>query len=179
MDINTVGFAITLGAVLTIVVTILAYIYIIPAKKRDSLNPLGQFIHDIFNFKFLIIEKILRFLYVLCTIACVCVGLSMIFGFTAYESYYSKKVYTEWFGIYGILLAVVGPFAVRLAYEGLMMFLLLVRNVMEINAKLKNQTGTEEYEAPKFKELIAKENFEFLKNLTKKTPAEQTEDTPE
>ncbi len=176
MDINTVGFAATIGIIATIVATILAYIHIIPEKKRDNLNKLGQFIHDIFNFKFLIIEKILRFFYVLCTIACVCMGLSMIFGFTAYESYYSKKIYTEWYGIYGILFAIVGPIAVRLAYEGLMMFLLLVRNVMEINAKLKDQNNTQKYEAPTFKELFAKENFAFLKGAKAEAPAEQTTD---
>lgn len=176
MNINTTGFALTVGIIATIVATVLAYLYIIPEKKRDGLNKLGQFIHDIFNFKFLIIEKILRFFYVLCTIACICIGLSMIFGFTAYQSYYSKKIFTDWYGIYGILFAIVGPIAVRLAYEGLMMFLLLVRNVMEINAKLKSQTDAQEYQAPSFKELFAKENFVFLKGTKAEAPAEQTND---
>ena len=176
MNISTLGFAATLGVIATFVATILAYIYIIPEKKRDGLNKLGQFIHDVFNFRFLIIEKILRFLYVLCTIACVCCGLSMIFGFTAYESYYSKKIYTDWYGFYGILLAVVGPFAVRLAYEGIMMFLLLVRNVMEINAKLKDQNDTQKYEAPTLKELFAKENFAFLKGKQEQPPVQQEND---
>ena len=168
MDINTVGFAAFIGIAATIVLTILAYKFIIPEKKRAGLNKLGQFLHDIFNFKFLIIEKVLQFFYVLATIACVCVGLSMIFGVTAYE--WRDKIYSEWYGLYGILTAVVGPFAIRLSYEIFMMGVLLVKNVMQINKKLKAQTEDEGYQAPSFKELVAKENFDFL---TKKNNTEQ------
>ena len=68
MGINTVGFMAFIGIVATIVFTILAYKYIVPEKKRANLNKLGQFLNDVFNFKFLIVEKILQFLYVLSTI---------------------------------------------------------------------------------------------------------------
>ena len=94
----------------------------------------------------------------------------MIFGFTAYE--WRNKVYSDWYGIYGILTAIVGPFVIRLSYELIMMGLLLVKNVMQINKKLKAQTEDEEYQAPSFKELVAKDNFEFL---TKKKNAESVE----
>lgn len=171
MDINTLGFAVFIGTIATIILTILAYIHIVPEKKRAGLNPLGQFLHDVFNFKFLIIEKVLQFLYVLATIACVCYGLSMIFGFTAYE--WRNKVYSEWYGIYGILAAIVGPFAIRLSYELIMMGLLLVKNVMQINKKLKAQTEEEAYQAPTLKELVNKENFTFL---TKKKAPENTDE---
>ncbi len=166
MDINTLGFATFIGVVATIVATILAYMYIIPEKKRAGLNKLGQFLHDIFNFKFLIIEKVLQFFYVLATISCICCGLAMIFGFTAYESY-SGKVYTDWYGIYGILTAIIGPIFIRLTYELLMLGLLLVKNVMQINKKLKGAEETEEYQAPTFKELVNKENFSFLSKKDK------------
>ena len=171
MDINTMGFAAFIGIVATIVFTILAYKHIIPEKKRAGLNKLGQFLHDVFNFKFLIIEKVFQFFYVLATIACVCLGLSMILGFTAYE--WRDKVYSDWYGIYGILTAIIGPFAIRLAYEMIMMGLLLVKNVMQINKKLKDQVEEEEYHAPSIKELVNKENFSFL---TKKKAAENTEE---
>ena len=171
MDINTLGFAAFIGIVATIVFTFLAYKHIIPENKRAGLNKLGQFLHDVFNFKFLIIEKVLQFFYVLATIACVCGGLSMIFGFTAYE--WRNRVYSEWYGIYGILAAVVGPFAIRLSYELIMMGILLVKNVMQINKKLKDQVEEEAYQAPSFKELVDKENFSFL---TKKKDAQNTEE---
>lgn len=166
MDINTLGFAAFIGFVATIVCMVLVYKHIIPEKKRANLNKLGQFLHDVFNFKFLIIEKVLQFFYVLATIACVCFGISMIFGVTAYE--WRNKIYSDWYGIYGILAAIVGPIAIRLSYEIIMMGLLLVKNVIQINKKLKNQTEEEAYQAPQFKELIAKENFSFLSKKAEK-----------
>lgn len=174
MNIDTTGFMAFIALVATIVLTILAYKFIIPKKKRAGLNKLGQFLHDVFNFKFLIIEKILQFFYVLCTIACVCLGVSMLLGISIRYSSYFDKLYTDWYGIYGILFAVLGPIAVRLVYEGLMMGLLLVKNVMQINKKLKSQTEEEEYQMPKFKELVDKENFAFLKKNKEEAP-EQAE----
>lgn len=172
MEINTVGFMSFIALVATIVFTVLAYKHIIPEKKRSGLNKLGQFLSDIFNFKFLIVEKILQFFYVLSTISCVCFGLSMILGITSYYSSWSDKFYTDWYGLYGILIAVVGPFAIRLVFEAAMLFLLLIKNVIQINNKLKDQTeGTEEYKMPSFKELIDKENFKF----TKKNDNEQAQ----
>jgi hypothetical protein len=37
----------------------------------------------------------------------------------------------------GLAITVLGPIALRLAYEMLMMFILLVKNVIDINGKLK------------------------------------------
>ena len=172
MDFNTVGFAAFLGTIATIVLMILAYKFIIPEKKRANLNPLGRFLHDVFNFKFLIIEKVLRFFYVLATIACVCYGVCMIFGINIYHSYYSDKTYFDWYGIYGLLAALIGPFVIRLAYETIMMGILLVKNVMQINKKLKEQAEEDAYQAPSFKELANKENFSFIKNIAKKPEQE-------
>ena len=162
---STTGLMAFLAAVATIVFTVLAYKHIIPEKNRGNLNKLGQFLSDVFNFKFLIIEKIVQFCYVLCTISCLCFGVGLIFSF------YSYYGYSEWFGLYGILLIILGPIAIRIAYESIMLGLLLVKNVMEINKKLKYQTEAEDYQMPKFKELIAKENFEFIKNMKPNTKA--------
>ena len=164
MDINTLGLALFLGIVTTIILLILAYKFIVPEKRRAQLNKLGQFLNDVFNFKFLIIEKIMRFLYVLATVSCVGVGVFMLLGITSYTSY-SGTTYTTWYGFYGLLLAIVGPFAVRLAFESIMLFLLLVKNVIQINKKLQNQSNENEYQMPSFKELINKENFDFIKSM--------------
>ena len=156
MDINTTGFAIAMGILSTIAATVLTYIFIMPERRRAKLSNLFKFIKDIFDFKFLIIEKILQFVYILSTIACVCVGLCMTMGISIYTSSY-YGTHTEWYGFYGILLAIIGPIAVRLVFEGAMLFLLLVKNVIQINKKLKNNTDEdEEYKMPKFKDLISK-----------------------
>ena len=174
---STVGLMFFLASVATIVFTVLAYKYIVPEKKRANLNKLGQFLNDLFNFKFLITEKIVQFCYVLCTISCVCYGIGLLFSFYSYSGYYYS--YSQWFGLYGIALIVLGPIAVRLAYEGIMMGLLLIKNVMEINKKLKYQTEPEDYQMPTFKEIIAKENFDFIKNRKAKTETKAEEVKPE
>ena len=53
--------------ILAIVATVLAFIFIVPEKKRAKLNKFGQFWHDALNFKFLIVEKILQALYIFFT----------------------------------------------------------------------------------------------------------------
>ena len=118
---------------------VLAFIFIIPEKKRAGLGKLMAFVHDILNFKTLFLEKILKALYALCTFACIAVGACWLFGFSHY-SYGGEYGYThtEWMGGWGILLMILGPIAVRLAYEGIMMFILLVKNTIEINNKMKS-----------------------------------------
>ena len=167
---NTVGFMSIVALIGTVVLTVLAYIYIIPEKKCDNLNKLGQFLHDVFTFKFLIIEKILRFFYVLSTIGCVCFGVCMLFGFTSYRGYYYS--HSQWYGMYGIAIAILGPIALRLVYECCMVGLLLVKNVIQINGKLKGQVEEEEYKMPSIKELVNKENFTFGKNGTQQNTEE-------
>jgi hypothetical protein len=131
-----------LAVLATIVVTILAYIFIIPEKKRAKLGKFFRFCHDWLNMKSLIIEKIVRFFYVFSTVSVVCIGFFMLFWVQEtydYDRYYGIIVRDEWMGWYGLLVLVVGPVAVRIVYELSMMFLLLVKNVIQINNKLKDQ----------------------------------------
>ncbi len=175
-EFNSMGFVGFLTFVATIFFMILIYKFIVPEKRRVRLNKLGQFLHDAFNFKFLVIEKIMQFFYLLATVATVCFGISCLFGFSIYQSEYYN--HSEWFGIYGILIAILGPIVIRLIYEGLMMFILLVKNVMQINKKLKNQTEDSAYQFPSFKELVAKENFQFMKTKKGSAPVVQPVYTP-
>ena len=46
-----------------------------------------------------------------------------------------RNLFTNFFG--GIAIAVLGPIALRLVYEGIIMFILLVKNVIDINNKMK------------------------------------------
>ena len=131
---NTLPVVLIIAAVLTLVATVLLYIFVLPEKKRDSLPKIGQIVHDILHFKSLFIEKIIRFFYVLTTVWCVLTGFFMLFGISSYESYYYSR--TEWYGGYGILLMILGPIALRIIFETIMMGILLVKNVMQINNKL-------------------------------------------
>lgn len=50
----------------------------------------------------------------------------------------------HWLGGYGILIMILGPILIRLMYELLMMAILMLKNVISINNKLRNQNGNEE-----------------------------------
>lgn len=131
------GAIITLSSLMAIAATVLSFIFIIPDKKRANLNKLGQFLHDILNFRFLIIEKILQALYILTTAYVIILGFFMLFYVE--KGYYSST----WFGGYGILLMIFGPIAVRLTYEALMLGILLIKNVIQINNKMKSENEGE------------------------------------
>ena len=173
MSINTVTLTMILGIIATIVCTVLVCKFIAPEKRREKLNPLGKFLNDLFNFKFLIIEKVLKFFYIFGTVSCVCIGFFMLFSVvhTSYSGLYSSSYsYTYWYGPYGLLLMVLGPIAMRLIYEFSMLGIILVKNVMEINKKLKSDVNEDEYAMPKFKEIINKENFAFMKKKKAEAP---------
>ena len=124
-----------LGIMAAIILTILAYVFVMP-KKNDGhfSHPVLQKFHDVFHFKKLYLESILKFIYVLATIFCVCVGFFMIFGYREVWGYYDMGKSST--ALIGLLVMVLGPIALRLTYESLMMFILLVKNAMEINNKI-------------------------------------------
>ena len=137
------GIAFTIIAlILALGATVVAFIFIVPEKKREKLNKIGKLLHDIFNFKFLIVEKILQALYILCTAFAVIYGFFMLFSFETYSyGYYIERTTVRWNGGWGLLIMIGGPIAIRLAYEGMMMMILLVKNVIQINNKLKAPEG--------------------------------------
>ena len=131
---NTVPVMVVLGTLAALALTVLAHIFVLPAKKAAKLSGLFKRIHDIFTFKELFLEKIFRAIYIFATIACITVGACLFLGIEVYSGYYS---YSMWYGGYGILLMIFGPITLRIVFEGIMMFILLVKNTMDINNKLK------------------------------------------
>lgn len=105
------------------VLMILSFIFIIPAKKRDKLPGFFRVVHDIFNFNGLIIEVLLKAAYIFATIFTILFSFLMIFTGDDVEVW--------------LLSLVLGPIAIRIAFEFIMMAVLLVKNVMSINQKLK------------------------------------------
>lgn len=148
---------VVLALVLGLAATILAFVFILPEKKREGLNKLGQLAHDFLNFKYLIIEKILQFVYILATATTILLGFFMLF---CVEDVWYRTI---WYGGYGLLLMIVGPFAIRVVYELLMMLVLLVKNVTDINRKLKddgNDSAKDIFATPDYKAVLSNENKE-------------------
>ncbi len=123
-----------IGGILAVVATVLAYVFIVPESRREKLNAFGKFLHDTFNFKYLIVEKILQALYIFFTADLIILGFFMLFA--APEDFFGHR---HWLGGYGILIMILGPILIRLIYELLMMAILLLKNVISINNKLRNQ----------------------------------------
>ncbi|MBP3729725.1 MAG: zinc-ribbon domain-containing protein [Lachnospiraceae bacterium] len=154
-----------LGLILAIIATILLYVFVFPKKREGSLNGFLKALKDFFDMKYLLIEKITKFVYILCSIYIFVVGFFLLFGSTI---------------LFGLLFMIVGPIVLRLSYEMFMLVILLVRNVMEINAKLKG-SGKEklsqfDYEMPSVSQSFsapqapAKETGTVCPNCGKKLP---------
>ncbi len=137
------GILSVLGILFAIAGTVLLYIFVLPAKKRAALPKFFRILHDIFNFKSLLLELILKALYTFSTLACVFIGFFSLFSFETIPSYGYYYTSTEivWTGWVGLIIMIFGPILVRLVYEGIMMMILLVKNTIEINNKLKDQNG--------------------------------------
>lgn len=117
--------------------TVLCFIFIVPEKKGEKLKGLGKLLHNIVNFKSLMIEKILQAFYIFSTAFVVLQGFCMLFWVQG------GLTYGHWMGGWGILTMILGPIVVRLVYEAAMLMILAVKNIIAINNKLRNQNEGE------------------------------------
>lgn len=127
---------VVISVLVALVLTILLWILVIPEKRRPKLGKFFAFLADLFNFKSLLIEKILKFTYVLLTLFAIVFGFCMLFIVS----------YGESMALYGVLIMILGPIALRLVYELSMMGVLLVNNVIEINKKMSVEQKVEQKE---------------------------------
>ena len=131
------NIAIILGSIAALAATIVAFVMIIPDKKRAALpNKFFVYLHDLFNFKSLWLEKIIKFLYVFNTLSCIGIGFFMLFS--------TMQTWggTQWLGGYGLLFIILGPIVTRIIYEFAMITILAVKNLIDINNKLNPQPGS-------------------------------------
>lgn len=147
---STTTIVLVLSIITTLAAVVLLYLFILPQKKRDSLPRIGKFAADFFTFKDLYLEKVLRFFYILSTVFCIVTGVLMLFGFEvrSYNYYGYSDTDVTWYGFRGLALAIGGTIFLRLFFEFMMMFILMVKNVLDINKKLKADPEAK-VEAPK------------------------------
>lgn len=168
------GFTVV-AVVLAIILTILAFIFIVPEKRREKLNAFGKFLHDTCNFKYLVIEKLLQALYIFATVFAILAGFFMLF----------QSSYGHWLGGVGIAIMIVFPIVLRLVYELLMMMVILVKNVISINNKLRDQNNSANagnvFTAPDMSEMresLKQHKAEPVQNSTPVYTAPVKEDKP-
>lgn len=144
MQIDTIR---NIAAILALCGVVALYILVLPESRRAGLPKFFQFVHDIFNFKHLLVEIILKLLYVFLTLFIILFGFFMLFGIS--YSYYGYSQHQDTF-LYGLAVMVLGPIVLRLIFEFLMMTILLVKNVIQINKKLGGGISTTDSDpAPK------------------------------
>ena len=114
-----------IATVISLILVILLYIYVLPESKRPHLNKLFTFIHDFLSIKTLWIDKIFRFFFVLSAVSSLVYGIFMLFNDNTF--------------LLGIALIVFGPIVSRVVYEIMLLTVMLVQNVIEINEQLKKR----------------------------------------
>lgn len=110
-----------LGIVIGIAAVVCAYIFLIPEKRVKGMNKFLYTLHNIFTFKSLLIEKINRFLYVLLTILSITVGFFMLFAENMFPV--------------GLLMMLILPIILRIAFEASMLKIIMTNNLIELNKK--------------------------------------------
>ena len=152
-------FAIVIGIIASVVLTVMLCLKVLPEKFDGTFEkkPL-QFVHDYFNFKKLYLESVLKILFALASVLCIVCGLLMATVGNIFEviDYIGTSIRYEYFSIEGLFrtlalnlfgglgIAVLAPIALRLVYEGILMFILLVKNVIDINGKLDKKSDIPE-----------------------------------
>ena len=139
-----------IATILALAATIVMFILVFPQKRKDKLNGFFKTVRKLLSSEYLLIEKILHFLYVFSTILSILLGVLMLFWFEtrySYSYYYDYDSYTRWYGYYGILMLVFGPIMLRVIYEIFMMFINLVKNTMDIRNHLINNKVSDPFNA--------------------------------
>lgn len=110
-----------IALILSIVGGILVYIFFLTPKKEPKLTPFLKWLKDFLNFDKMMIEVILKVVYLICTIYVILSS----FSFIAYD-----------FGMFFLYL-VLGPIIVRLFYELILITVCIWKNTTAINKKMK------------------------------------------
>lgn len=99
--------AVTVGIIsglVSLVCSILVWTLVMPEKKHPKLNAFFTFVSDVFNFRSLLIEKILKFTYLLLTL------FAILFGFLAFI----VSINDGRAALIGLLVMILGPIVLRL-----------------------------------------------------------------
>ena len=113
-----------------LICTIFSLMLITPSKKRKQLPGFFKMLHDIFNFNGLVIEVILKAVYIFMTL------------YAILSNFFSIFIGGHIFSC--LLGMILGPIVIRIMFELMMLLVLLVKNVISINNKLRDQADQKE-----------------------------------
>ena len=130
-----------IGTALVVIATIFICAYVLPQGKEGKFTGFLKAIRDYFLMRYLIVEGIVRFFFVLATTSCIFSGFFMMF--TKASRYYKGNNILS-----GLGLMIFGPIVCRIVYELLMIAILQLRNIIEINNKMPGQVTGDIYKVP-------------------------------
>lgn len=109
-----------IAAILALIGGILVYFLFVKSKVEPK-GKFAKWLKDFLQFKIMWIEALLKVIYYIATIYVILASFSMIsYSFLSF-----------------LLTLILGPILIRLAYEGLMMFIMIWRNTQDIANKTK------------------------------------------
>ncbi len=121
-------FAIAGVVVLAVALTALLVVLVTPKEKDGKLPYFFQLLHDLFNPKKLVIEKIIQVIDVFFTCLSVLIGIYFLL-----VGFFNLNLMTVLTGLFLILIV---PALVRLVYELIMLLVIQVKTTREISRKL-------------------------------------------
>lgn len=125
---NTDKIVTIIALVLAAAAVVLSFIFFMSAKKRDKLPKGLKILHDICNSNLFFVELILKAAYIFFTVYYVIYGFVNVFTTDAWD---------------GFKIMILNPIKIRLYFEFGKLAILLVKNVISINKKLKAQDAEE------------------------------------
>lgn len=132
-------FCVILLIILLIAALICTFRFLIPEKRAYRLSPFWRKVSDFLNMKELYLEKILRTLYVLCTVITVvlCLGIGILMPFAIpYLNFGQRLLYLLLGIIAGALICIILLFFNRILFENIMLKVMLTDAAKKINAKI-------------------------------------------
>lgn len=167
-----IGTSIGIGAVLALIAAIVVMVLITPNSKEGQLHGFAKFLRDYFLMRYLVIESILRFIFILSTCACIFCGFFLLFGKTpSFYGYGGSSTAGA-----GLLIMVLGPIFTRISYEFMMITIMLLKNTMEINAKMKGDVDSNTFNA--FKAPDTGKIVSSIANAAQQATAKAAQETP-
>lgn len=136
-----------LGLVFGVIGAFLVFFVFLPKKNEEKYTGRLAKLYDFLNFRFYIIESVLKFCYVL--VACLCTGIGLFMALTVVEL------------TRGLVLLVGGNLAARIVFEFIMMLIKACRNLGEIKKEEKPPVyiGKKQEIKPEMKEIYEDEGL--------------------
>ena len=125
---------ITITIILSVAATVFLSMLFFGSKLKEKFgeNKIVKFADDAVNFRTLLIDKIMKVLYIFANCVCIIGGVILFFcGFYPLFKYGSFATMG-----YALLSIIFGPIALRITFELIMLAITLVQNVVEINRKM-------------------------------------------